>query len=356
MLFLVALLLRNLLKWLWSFKLVFPRLLINKIPSGVYKLSREAILAAELPVAFTTRSNWRGSFPREILSTFCRQHRLAEPVFSTQSRSLDTATDLHGTCKKFKVTDSIEEENRRPGLAAVGGELEGPTGAIQCEVKIFSKQQDLILQCLPTKAYKKQTDAIQNAALKVLSWLNVFFGEANMSSENLSSLAKELDVIFYSEYFLKEFFVCPLVHSFWRSIATIDALSDCRHMKPNDYTLENIVPSLCIGGQSSGVHPSSGSLVCISYSACLVTEGGCMKEHLESNEEFEFEIGSRAVIPHIEAIATQISVGQSACFSAELPPEEFILAAADDSVETSSLLSSSELFVTFSFPIRLSVG
>ncbi|XP_027089661.1 small RNA 2'-O-methyltransferase-like isoform X1 [Coffea arabica] len=319
----------------------YYRLLINKIPSGVYKLSREAISVAELPMAFTTRSNWRGFFPREILYTFCRQHRLAEPVFCIPNSSLGTSTDPHGTCKKLKVTEPIEEGKKSPVLAAGGGgESDGLTGDFQCEVKIFSKCQDLILQFLSTKAYKKQTDAVQNAALKVLLWLNLFFRESNISSEKLSSHAKELGIQFYSEYFLKEFNICSLVHDFWMSFATVeDGLLDRKHMKANDDMVENGVFSLNMGGQASGVNPSSGSLVCIGYTSCLVTEGGT-KEHLESNEQFEFEMGIGAVVPCIEGIVTQLSVGQSACFGAELPPLEFILAAADDSPTTISLLSS----------------
>lgn len=54
-----------------------------RIPDGGYKLSRDAIIAADLPTAFTTRKNWRGSYPRHLLSTFCRLHWLPEPEFST---------------------------------------------------------------------------------------------------------------------------------------------------------------------------------------------------------------------------------------------------------------------------------
>lgn len=329
----------------------YYRLLINKIPSGVYKLSREAIFAAELPMAFTTRSNWRGFFPRELLCTFCRQHRLAEPVFYIHNSSLNASTDLHGTSKKLKVTELIEEGKKSPVLAAGGGESDGLTGDFQCEVKIFSKCQDLILQFLSTKAYKKQTDAVQNAALKILLWLNLFFRESNISSEKLSSRAKELGIQFYSEYFLKEFNICPLVHDFWRSFATVeDGLLDRRHMKANDDMPENVVFSLSMGGQASGDNPSSGSLVCISYTSCLVTEGG-MKEHLESNEEFEFEMGIGAVVPYIEGIVTQLSVGQSACFGAELPPQEFILAAADDSATAVSLLFSGKCSLEYTITL-----
>ncbi|KAH6821086.1 hypothetical protein C2S53_015369 [Perilla frutescens var. hirtella] len=54
----------------------------SKTPSGAYKISRDAILAAQLPFAFTTKSNWRGSFPRDILCAFCRSHHLYDPAKS----------------------------------------------------------------------------------------------------------------------------------------------------------------------------------------------------------------------------------------------------------------------------------
>ncbi|KAK4386439.1 Small RNA 2'-O-methyltransferase [Sesamum angolense] len=65
-----------------------------------------------------------------------------------------------------------------------------------------------------------------------------------------------------------------------------------------------------------------------------------MKEHLESSEEFEFEMGNEAVLPHVEAAIAQMTVGQSANFRVKLPPSEFILSVAANSAETLSLLSS----------------
>ncbi|MFS7995835.1 putative HEN1, double-stranded RNA binding domain 2 [Helianthus anomalus] len=47
--------------------LLMFRLLMNKLPAAIYKLSREGVLAAELPPKFGTQSNWRGLFPRDIL-------------------------------------------------------------------------------------------------------------------------------------------------------------------------------------------------------------------------------------------------------------------------------------------------
>ena len=81
---------------------------MNKVPSGIYKLSREAVLAAELPEKFEARSNWRGLLPRDILCTFCRQHRLPEPVFSSTTNG--------GTKDRRESKETF-----------------------RCEVKIFSK-------------------------------------------------------------------------------------------------------------------------------------------------------------------------------------------------------------------------
>ena len=92
-----------------------------------------------------------------------------------------------------------------------------------------------------------------------------------------------------------------------------------------------------IDGPESENIPSNGCLVCICYSVFLVNEGD--KELVEKNDEFEFELGSEAVIPDLEAVVGQMGVGQSACFRVELPPEELIFAANGDPKRTLSLLS-----------------
>lgn len=307
----------------------YYRLLVNMMPSGVYKLSREAILAAELPMAFTTRSNWRGSFPRDVLCTFCRVHRLSEPVF-------ESSIDLAGSRKKLKF-ESVKKDTNGASVASTCGKSTGTIGDFKCEIKIFSKCQELILQYSPKESYKKQTDAMQCSALKVLLWLNIFFEKPDIAIETLTSSAEKLGIQFSPDIFHKKFALCQSVHKF----------GSTRHQssKPINYScinqLNNVVSdkacSIC--GDNSGVTPSNGSLACVSYSITLVT-GEFLKEHIESSEAYEFEIGSEAVISHLEAVVTQMSVGQSAFFNIELPPQEFILAAAVDSAATLSLLSS----------------
>uniref|UniRef100_A0A5B6YQG9 Small RNA 2'-O-methyltransferase n=2 Tax=Davidia involucrata TaxID=16924 RepID=A0A5B6YQG9_DAVIN len=330
----------------------YYRIFRSKIPSGLYKMSREAILAAELPVAFTTRTNWRGSFPRELLCAFCRQHRLSEPVFSPISNCLESFPELHGSCNKVKVTESGKEESDGGGIAVGGGEPVGSRQTFRCEVKIFSKCQDLIIQCSPKESYKKRTDAIQNASLKVLSWLNTYFKEPDMSLDKLTSSGDVLDIRFYPQNFFKEFELCLSVHNVWQSIGTQGGrLSDSNSMNQLDDMVGASMCPINIEGPDSGVSPSHGSLACICYTISLVREGELMKELLESSEDFEFEIGTGAVIAHLEGVVTQMSVGQSAFFYMELPPQELILAAAGESARTLSLLSSKGCSLEYSITL-----
>ncbi|XP_071698124.1 small RNA 2'-O-methyltransferase [Rutidosis leptorrhynchoides] len=282
----------------------YYRLLMNKLPTGIYKLSREAILAAELPARFGTRSNWRGLYPRDILCAFARQHRLPEPVFS-----LIASNDISGP-----------EEN------------------IRCEVKIFSKDQNLILFCYPSDSFKKQSEAIQYTSLKALSWLNDYLKKISMHQEELTlTNGNGIDIDVYPEHISKEFRFFSLVHRSWSGF------------EANGNKLLAVNDDVCsynVEGPESDVFPTSGCLVCVCYSVTLVN--GAENELLESNEEFEFELGSEAVNPNIEAVLSQMGVGQSVKFRVELPSQELIFAANGDPARTLSLLSSGECCLEFS--------
>ncbi|XWS11515.1 hypothetical protein CRYUN_Cryun37aG0004700 [Craigia yunnanensis] len=320
----------------------YYRMLISKIPSGVYKLSREGVLAAELPLAFTTRTNWRGSFPREILCSFCRQHWLLEPVFSTPSIPTKASSELSRSNKKLKVSESAEQETEyanENGAVDTDAKLVGLGSSFTCEVKLYSKCQDLILECAPNFLYKKQNDAVQSASLKVLSWLNAYFKDIDMPLEKQKQLANVFDIKFYPQNFSKEFVSGLSVHNFQHNeLGGKDPESNSINILKD--VVENHASSIDIAGPDSGVCPSNGSLLCVCYSVSLVTKGELQKELLESTEEFEFEMGTGAVIPHLEAVVTQMSVGQFACFYTELPPQDLVLAAAKDSANALAFLSS----------------
>ncbi|KAL9452885.1 hypothetical protein AB3S75_008634 [Citrus x aurantiifolia] len=312
----------------------YYRMLIHLTPSGVYKLSREAILTAELPMAFTTRTNWRGSFPREMLFMFCRQHWLSEPVFSTCSNSLKESSESSRFYEKSAALESAET-----GKECTSGDGTAASDNVRCEVKIFSKSRDPILECSPKEFYKKQNESIENASLKVLSWLNAYFKDPDIPLEKLNNLVGALDIQCYPQNFFKKFSSYRFIHNVQQRKMGEKLL------QANSINMLNAIPEhgiycLSIGGPDSGIYPSNGCLSFISYSVSLLIEGETMKELLESREEFEFEMGTGAVIPQVEVVTTQMSVGQSTCFCKELPPQELILAAADDSARIFSLLSS----------------
>ncbi|KAJ4976047.1 hypothetical protein NE237_001153 [Protea cynaroides] len=330
----------------------YYRMLIGRLPNGSYKLSREAILLSELPEAFTTRSNWRGSFPSDLLGMFCRQHWLSEPVYCITSITDPVdSSEASQASKKLKETNPDEEETKyADGGSGDANEKESIAlgGSFRCEVKILSKGQDLVIECSPEDSYRKQNDAKQNAALKVLSWLNKYLMKLDMHVEKLSS-GETHGLHFFPENFSKEFTLCPSVHAGQlASVLRKCSLWASSCMDQLNTTQEHSACSFKIEGLDSGVFPSNGSLICISYVVSLVREGEHMKEPLESSDEFEFEVGTGAVIPQVEACVTQMSMNQSALFNTGLPPHDFIFAAAGDSLMSILLSSLDACFLEYS--------
>ena len=292
------------------------------------------MLVAELPSRFTTRANWRGSLPRDILCMFCRQHHLSEPLFSIISPPFKELSESYGSCLKVAEpgTDVIESVNGPPATASP---KQSDSEMFKCEVKLLSRCKDLIIKCSPKDCFKKQNDAIHNASLKLLLWLNKNFNNIVVPFEPLYETAGIFDIQVYSE-------------NFFREISAYQSLQNCQLNQPicmsSSYTMPvNGVCSLKIEGPDSGVCPCNGSLPCISYSVSLVVEGEGIKEVFEASNEFEFEVGVGGVISYVEEVVMQMSVGQSAYFTTNLLTSDLIFASAGDSVKMMSLLSSSEL-------------
>ncbi|KAK4795886.1 hypothetical protein SAY86_028212 [Trapa natans] len=353
--------------------LSYYRMLINKTPAGAYKLSRGAVITATLPLAFTTKTNWRGLLPRDILNTFCRQHRLAEPTFNTSIVQIKSSSELSGPPKELRTmkpaneteeaeatfsTSTIDESAESGSaylcevktsfeLSGLSKKLrtmkpENETGQAdasfstsnieesaesgsnyQCEVKILSKMQEVILVCSPKESFKRQNDCIQTAALKVLSWLNMYF--LDMKAEKAISSTNTLDITFNPKHLHEEFKLCSSIHGY---------------QQRNIQEVNNKICQVNIEGPDSGISPTPGSLVSITYSVSLVPDDGHAKELLESADVFEFEMGTGAVISYLEVAVAQMSVGQSACFFIGIPDQELILAASDDFARINSLLNS----------------
>ncbi|XP_022927333.1 small RNA 2'-O-methyltransferase-like [Cucurbita moschata] len=326
----------------------YYRMLINKTPSGIYKLSREAMLTAQLPSTFTTKANWRGAFPRDVLCTFCRQQRLSEPIISAVSV---IASSKSSDKQNLQVVDSaaVEQDHANRGtIVGNEGQRVESEDTFRSEVRIYSKSQELILECSPIDTFKKQFDSIQNVSLRVLLWLDAYFKDLHVSLERLTSYAEALAIRFNPERFFEELASCRSVHSGLNSKVEGEISHKSNGVKlPCNYVgCGDSFPN--IRGSDSGISPSNGSLVCISYNVALKVDGVEVTETIENNDEFEFEIGFGCVIPCLEAIVQQMSVGQSAYFSAELPPRDFILASTLDSARILHLLDSKECCLDYS--------
>ena len=267
-------------------------MLLGLMPGGLYKVSREAFLAVKLPSSYTIKSNWRGQSPRDMLCSFCRNHRLMEPQFVVKEISLSE--------KRSKKLDGVNQKEDELDKSAT----------FTCEVKILSKNQDLILECLG-EGCKKQADAIQKAALSVLLWFSHPLKTANRIRVDFEKFSSE-----FSQSF-------PIL----------------AHLQEEE---EDSSISVKIEGSDSGTPPLvAGSLVSISYSVSLANNEGheCSQIFLESKDDLEFEYGSGGVITCIESCVSQMCVGQSAQFiRRQLPCREILLAGAGESAEIMSQL------------------
>ncbi|WCJ38163.1 double-stranded RNA binding protein-related / DsRBD protein-related [Euphorbia peplus] len=139
-------------------------MLICKLPNGFYKLSREAILLADLPTMLTTKSNWRGSFTREILCSLCRLHRLSKPVFTTASVPLQELC-VRRSGNEVNVVEKVQQNGNHANGTNVGPDAVDSTSMYRCEAEIFSKCEDLLMKCSPKETYKRANDSIPNASL-----------------------------------------------------------------------------------------------------------------------------------------------------------------------------------------------
>ncbi|KAG0485331.1 hypothetical protein HPP92_009410 [Vanilla planifolia] len=327
----------------------YYRLILGKLPDGNYKLSRGAILAAELPTMYTIRSNWRGPTPRELLCAFCRQHQLAEPLFSI--KSLDGAEIAREHCE-FKIMSKSE----RPYIdVKVNGsksdlhriEFDRATSTFRCEVKIISKKRFplVLIKCSFDDTHRKESDAVQSAALKVLSWLNMYSRQPDIPMESLLEFAHADNIIVSSKDLLSELSTCSSAYD-TKMRKNFSLVSSCtaRHRAVCDKGMV-----LCkIDGPDSGIFATPGSVASISYAVVLMKADSSLKEVLESNDEFEFEMGVGAVINELESCVSQLTVNQSAQFIVELPSRDLILSAAGPSAKFISQSSLHDCFLEFS--------
>jgi hypothetical protein len=201
----------------------------------------------------------------------------------------------------------------------------------KCDLKICSRKQEILLEYSASDTWSKESDAIQNSALKVLIWFNNYFKQLNTKRDKLYLSECTDGFKIHPNIFLQEFVMCLSVYgnTGCNDSGMCTAVGPFSVDTPKKH-FESTTTLTHIEGPDSGVFPSHGSLTCISYTASLVMKDKAKKYLLESHSEFEFEIGTGAVGNQLESCVTQLSVNQSACFVAELPHRDLILAAASE--------------------------
>lgn len=252
---------------------------------------------------------------------------------------------------------NLPRKNKKIEETANGGDVEanskegimGGGATFKCGVKIVSTSHDVIMECSPGDCYKRQGDAVQSTSLKVLLWLNKYFKQLDLPIEKWSpSENNALGVRVYPKNFSKAFAICAFIHTRVLSKDSVGLLNCVEELVEMNRHY-NIVSPPKIEGLDSGVSPSNGSLVCISYDISLVREGEeDVKETLETCEEFEFEIGSGFVVPQIETCVAQMSAGQSAFFITELPHQLLVLSSAGGCAKSISSLSLTNCVLKYS--------
>ncbi|KAG2318496.1 hypothetical protein Bca52824_011709 [Brassica carinata] len=381
----------------------FYRICTGVSPNGIYKLSREALIAAQLPFSFTAKSTWRGPLPREILSMFCRQQQLAEPVFTISTAPVRPLSEILRTFKKLQDSESDETNNQ---YMSRGNEDSGwddnsnmswedeDSGSDDTYDQYISWKDENSGFENTNKQYRKEKDSgWDDSNNQYMSW-----GEEDSRSEDTNKqcrssgkeevpvswtetetgyrcevkiLSKSHDLVLEctpGSFYEKENYA--IQNASLKALSWFSCFFDDLDADPEQprYTNEDLnwlfQRSIMIKGTRRHEHPLSkprtmdmlrkpkrvqtianGSLVTICYSVSVEVDadfsrnGKCLKGLIESNKEIEFEVGNGSMNPHLESVVTQMSVGQYACFVTNLPAEGLVLAAATDTVRTHSLLS-----------------
>ncbi|KAF3530438.1 hypothetical protein DY000_02037595 [Brassica cretica] len=340
---------KPLLNWLWRSQVMISRAISKtfsgyecRVYSAIPKLtsSNDLKKSRNAKASFVSGQDIHGDAIFASVGYTGRSHdlehedqQLAEPVFTTSTAPAKSMSDLLSSFNKIK------DDSDNQYLSRGNWEMPGSGKGYRCEVKIFSKSQDLVLDCSLKKLYEKENDAIQNAALKALSWFSMFFGDMDVESLEACYTDDDLNIQFNQRNRFKETFPSSRVYELPEIIRNGDLYKSRRSMGMMPWEKKRVQ------------NIANGSLVSICYSVYLKKDaeyskkGKSLKELIESNEGIEFEVGHGSMNPHLESVVTQMSVGQYVCFSTGLPAEGLVLAAANDTAKALSLLSGLEYSV-----------
>lgn len=302
-----------------------------KSPRGGYKLSRNAVLAAELPTSYTSRNQWRGSLPKAILTAWCQHHHLPDPSFSLfssgcrNSGSAITQEVAHAQSGKAEIDDAPKQLTWDDGA---NKEKDSAGGPFESRVTVQWKD-GTVITCLSENPFRSQVEAKQSASLGALHQV------ISMFDAHLDALGDD--------------------HPFRVIPDKRNGLICC----PESGMLMGVEKDgtsatglrIIDGNEIFGQSPVHGSMVCVAYEVDLSPLNWERSQHLttpeqfirvESNNEFEFELGSNAIVPQLEYCVSTMSVGQTATFFTRSPPHGLLLATGGALADVSGKWHSSK--------------
>lgn len=309
--------------------------MLGRTPRGAYKLSRQALLVADLPSSYTCRAQWQGTNPKSLLVDFCQQHHLPEAQFicTFPPEPLDCRAAEGCSCGgesevsvDHQVTCVSDKSNGKDHQNVA--QKQGP---FQYKVVVGSDGEQGKMQFESEGFFRTRNDAMQSAALKAVL--------------HYSACCEASHVL---NYFEKQEF-CKSNHPPFMNSEYIDN-NGHKGAPTNDLASCNPGRNGASGGlypafeviaedESLGKHPPSGSMVSVSYSVNLVKDAATHMTTasfektednvLEAQSEFKFEMSIGAVVAPFEACVSHARVGQTLEFYMRTDSISNLLAACD---------------------------
>ncbi|KAL2635375.1 hypothetical protein R1flu_006854 [Riccia fluitans] len=303
----------------------FYRMMLQRFPQGSYKVSRNSILAAKLPTAFSSKVQWKGTAPRGLLIEFCQHHRLPEPVFTlTAAGSFSTEHPSSAGAgveepKEVKSTGADDVpyeacEGRNDDENSVAAMHGGP---FTCKVRV-EWLKGMAVEVESDGPFRNRHDAQQSAALKALHQIDSWFE---------SSLAGVYEPLFLDK---PEGEVDgDLLMGDYDDVVGLER-RDCWEADDMEFFEGEELED---GTQTDRV-PPTGATATIRYAVRWHGDADSRNKPLnvllEKHEKFEFELGNGAVIGALDALVSKMTVGELACVTIASPPSALLNALSHD--------------------------
>jgi hypothetical protein len=268
-----------------------------------------------------------------LLTDFFQQHHLPEPRFVCTYPASDSdggSCDLEDSKQVDSNNGSINQKDAKDHHSEAVAQ-----GSFRYAVWVTSDGEQNSMFFESQGYHKTRYDASQSAALKVMAHYSTWC-DANIPG--YVGTQKPLNYLKSSEDDHCKSVECQAV----KNKAT---MNDPASMTSNISTsvglsaIKDIEYQVVAEDDEVGRTPPAGSMVSVSFSVHMIKDAaGCTSSGrndnidniiLEEQSEFEFELGTGAVIGEFEVCVINARVGQTLSFLSPAPPVNFLLATQD---------------------------